>query len=750
MPPIERADVKESDVVPLQTLTCFFMKKPVAEVRASQNFAQRRTFFSTFSTLKIMPPRSKTMGKGATVSILSKYLHPSEHIRNKWSNPLHGHRLENLTVVRREDKTISRTTQQAVVVTHPEFKDGNNNLIELHANKRWFRVDREGPVDLFFDKDEAAVEKEQAQTEEELQQPMPAVATRGARLDATDLSELQGVVDIDDDNEPLPENIPTAADGVNEDMFNEWGHTGMCWRKQEGNINNSARLPNWSSSNGVPPTIEKLFEILFPILWLKTVLLVETNKHLEEPVSYGEFLQWIGIWFLMATTHFDNRRDFWSIQNVDYYFGAPYRLHDLMSRNRFENILRALRFTNVQPPAFRDRFWEVRQMLDAWNSNMTAEFIASWISCLDESMSKWVSEFTCPGFMCVPRKPWPFGNEYHSICCALSGIMYFIELVEGKDEPRERPKKAYSELGKTVGMLQRLTQPIWHTGKVVVLDSGFCVLQALIELRKRGVFGAALIKKRRYWPKFIRGDEIAAHFVNKEVGDIDSWPGTMDNVKFHIVCMKEPDYIMSLMSTYGTMERVGDTKSRNFAVDGHKKSKTFKYPEVVRNHFLYRDAVDAHNSSRMDPISLEETWKTQRWACRVFQFLLAITEVNCRLALEKLFNGDKNSQQGFRKMFAKALIFNSYIVDVSLGSPRSLRHSPLMRNIHQFCTIPNGKKFSPNGRLVPTKTKYLQRYCQCRNRRCRTYCSCSPGTILCPRCFATHVAEGQLIPRRIT
>ena len=75
---------------------------------------------------------------------------------------------------------------------------------------------------------------------------------------------------------------------------------------------------------------------------------------------------------------------------------------------------------------------------------------------------------------------------------------------------------------------------------MVVLDSGFCVLLALIELRKQGVFAAALIKKRQYWPKFIDGNAIAAHFEDKEVGDIDSWPGKMveanRETNFHVVC----------------------------------------------------------------------------------------------------------------------------------------------------------------------------------------------------------------------
>ena len=50
---------------------------------------------------------------------------------------------------------------------------------------------------------------------------------------------------------------------------------------------------------------------------------------------------------------------------------------------------------------------------------------------IDESMTKWVNEYTCPGFMFVPRKPWPFGNEYHDAGCAESDIIWQVELREG-------------------------------------------------------------------------------------------------------------------------------------------------------------------------------------------------------------------------------------------------------------------------------------------------------------------------------
>ena len=37
-----------------------------------------------------------------------------------------------------------------------------------------------------------------------------------------------------------------------------------------------------------------------------------------------------------------------------------------------------------------------------------------------------------------------------------------------------------------------------------------------------------------YWPKYIDGDSIDAHFEGKEVGSIDSLPEEMHDIPFHI------------------------------------------------------------------------------------------------------------------------------------------------------------------------------------------------------------------------
>jgi len=74
-----------------------------------------------------------------------------------------------------------------------------------------------------------------------------------------------------------------------------------------------------------------------------------------------------------------------------------------MTRNRFHEITCKIHFTDKKTPTvasngFVDWFHGVREMLDAFNNHYDRNYVASWISCLDESMSSWLSKY-CPGFM---------------------------------------------------------------------------------------------------------------------------------------------------------------------------------------------------------------------------------------------------------------------------------------------------------------------------------------------------------------
>ena len=103
---------------------------------------------------------------------------------------------------------------------------------------------------------------------------------------------------------------------------------------------------------------------------------------------------------------------------------------------------------------------------------MAQQFFPSWINVIDESMMEWFNKWS-PGFMCVGRKPHPFGNERHAIYCALTSILWRAQIVEGKDRPTELGKKKWEDLGNSVGLMLRICEPIFSTGSVLCLTVAF-------------------------------------------------------------------------------------------------------------------------------------------------------------------------------------------------------------------------------------------------------------------------------------
>ena len=199
------------------------------------------------------------------------------------------------------------------------------------------------------------------------------------------------------------------------------------------------------------------------------------------------------------------------------------------------------------------------------------------------------------------------------------------------------------------------------------------------------------------------------------------------------------------MSTYGTNERVTTNRQTEQSwKEGTIKEvvkKSFYYPEVIYNHFKFRHSVDDHNGKRHSPICLEYVWATKRWAHRPFSFLFAISEVNTNLAKAHFFDKTTPTPQlEFRKLLAKELINNKYLYQEQEAV--ELRKSKRLKTMmgHVLVSLPPYRLFS-GCRMVKSKTKYPQATCEGGHQKIRTCCKCSPGTLRCNLCFATHCMD---------
>jgi hypothetical protein len=164
-------------------------------------------------------------GVGANCTILSKFIHPSEHVRTKHANLHKGHKT-SVIILGKETAKVQREDQKCCTFRSEDYPN-----IVLHAVKRCLNVVTEEPPQSFFDQftgNDATF----AEAADEVAPNMPPQMNDHSE-DIQAFTTLGAIVD--DDNLPAPENIPPPNEplvqsGSSNEVFpaDGWGFQGTC------------------------------------------------------------------------------------------------------------------------------------------------------------------------------------------------------------------------------------------------------------------------------------------------------------------------------------------------------------------------------------------------------------------------------------------------------------------------------------------------------------------------------------------
>ena len=131
--------------------------------------------------------------------------------------------------------------------------------------------------------------------------------------------------------------------------------------------------------------------------------------------------------------------------------------------------------------------------------------------------------------------------------------------------------------------------------------------------------------------------------------------------------------------------------------NGEDVVKKFKYKLPFDWNFCYLQAVDYHNNLSHALPSIEDTWINDWWECRLFAFILAISEVNTFLILRYfdycvLYSEGMPMLLEFHQKLSWKLINNIYIGKYDGG------FDFFPESIHRFMTAPRHTKRYHNWR----------------------------------------------------
>jgi hypothetical protein len=191
------------------------------------------------------------VGEGATCSILLKFLRPSREMSERFPNALPTQRLDDLVAVCFAVFTRGRSSYPAIFFTTPTFPG-----VELQAAKKKVKVLQEGHPGSYW----GDVPNFPFKLPPALQDPVDASDDNFAndvffaRKNAKDIARVRAEgFEVNDDNDPAPENVPQgdAPPFMDAGLYEgqTWGWNGIDCRVMEGATTTVHRL----QMDGYPP-----------------------------------------------------------------------------------------------------------------------------------------------------------------------------------------------------------------------------------------------------------------------------------------------------------------------------------------------------------------------------------------------------------------------------------------------------------------------------------------------------------------
>jgi Transposase IS4 len=386
----------------------------------------------------------------------------------------------------------------------------------------------------------------------------------------------------------------------------------------------------------------------------------------------GEILKFFGIMILCTKFEFRSRSSLWSTTSVSKYIPAPSFGTTGMSRMRFDDLWRYIRWSRQpveRPPDMTSeqfRWRLVDDFVGAFNDHRASTFQPSEMICVDESISRWYGKgghwinHGLPMYVAMERKP-DNGCEIQNSACGKSGIMMRLKLVKTADENRaaaairaaESPQLESSEsIPHSAAILRELVLPWIHTDRIVCADSYFASVPAAKLMSCNGMRFIGVVKTatRNFPMRYLASVELNHRGDRKGlVSNAGRQAGDPSMLAF-VWMDRQRRYFIATASSLeaGTPYKRWRWRQVDTVPNADPSNVELLVPQPKAAEVYYSACgmIDRHNRARQDTLGLEGKLETHDWAIRVNMTIFAMTVVDTWLAYSQCTETQK-SQKDF-------------------------------------------------------------------------------------------------------
>lgn len=380
---------------------------------------------------------------------------------------------------------------------------------------------------------------------------------------------------------------------------------------------------------------------------------------------------------LMAAVKKGRIKDYWS---TDHLIATPI-FGEVMPRDRFLAIMKALHFNDNENQPVGDRLFKIRPILLHLNKKFHSCINPYQNLCIDESLMPWKGRLVFKQYL--PKKRHRFGVKIFVICDCTTGIVLGFIVYIGSDTEIEN----WKELGISGSVVMTLMKTYMDKGHNLYVDNWYTGVKLFEELHKHNTGACGTIKNNRSgFPKFgaLKKDE--AVFVHTENLLATKWKDKRD---VHMLTSIQKD-------------GWGATGKQH-----HTTKELIKKPLSV---IAYNSNMGSVDKSDMQLSFVECIRKTVKWYKKFFFHLLDLSVLNSSI-LHKIKTGKNQTLGEFRNDLVRAII-QKYCKDI--GARRSVSSSPhpkrlIDRHFPSLVPSKNGKKSRQRNCFVCSHSKRKER-----------------------------------------
>lgn len=412
------------------------------------------------------------------------------------------------------------------------------------------------------------------------------------------------------------------------------------------------------------------------------------------PTDIYEIKRFFGLLLYMGIVRMPSISDYWSQEPM---FRNTY-VPSIMSRNRFELLLRMVHFADNEENLNNDRLHKIQSLLDKILHNFQTAFEPSETVCIDESLIPFRGRLIMRQY--IKGKRHKYGIKIFKLCCS-GGYTYNMQIYAGKniDQRRTTP----------TGVVINLSQPVLNCGRTLVTDNWYTSVDLATQLLENQTHLIGTLRKNRVG--------VPKEVVEKKLRVGESIARENDN-GITVLSWRDKRYVLML-----------STKHSNSNVEITKRGHTISKPKIIVDYNDGKASVDQSDQmcSYQTPLR-----KTIRWYKKLaFEIILNTALVNAWIMFKQV-KQENIKILDFRKDVAYKLCSErppeiTVVPEITIARRSRPRHEMGNKDYKErkpcISCYENAKK--NNGWKIARNIKKIRTYCM----------GCENQPFLCLPCF---------------